>query len=241
MARTPSTATSPKTLSSRLRNDQSGAIIILALAFLTVILALAVGLLGMAHTGSASLRAYRLERHRRYAADAALQSAAQYVRQDPSLGVSASPPACAMNYTVQEDTASGGALQVFTVGSVLNVSCGATPGVTDSGARELDLRGEPTGGQGPRDVTFVVSCTYNTIPAKGTLACGSGSNTLVLGRARVRYDIDFGITPTRPNCGPYDDSYVPPVDPNGPGNLCTASSVRAVVPKIVFWNIKGGP
>lgn len=174
MARTRTTATSSRTLSHRLRNDQSGAIIILALAFLTIVLALAVGIIGLAQTGSASLRAYRLERHRRYAADSALQSAVQYVRQNPGLGVSASPPACAMDYAVQEDTASGGAIQVFTPGSVLNVTCEATPGVTDSGARELDLRGEPTGGQGPRDVTFVVRCAYSSIPAKGTLACGSG-------------------------------------------------------------------
>ena len=89
MARS-TTAQSPKTLSHRLRNDQSGAIIILALAFLTVILALAVGIIGLAQTGSSSLRAYRLERHRRYAADSALQSAVQYVRQNPGLGVSTS-------------------------------------------------------------------------------------------------------------------------------------------------------
>lgn len=240
MARTPTTAIRPKTLSARLREDQSGAVIILALAFLTVILALAVGIIGLSWTGSSSLRAYRLERHRRYAADAALQSALHYVRANPGLGVSASPPACAMNYAVQQDVAPGGAMAVFTPGSVLNVTCKATPGVTDSGARELDLRGEPTGGQGPRDVTFEVSCAYSTMSATGPLSCGSGGNTVILGRSRVRYDIDFSIVPTKPDCGPYDDSYVPPVDPNGPGNLCSASSVRAVVPKIMLWSLKGG-
>ncbi|MEZ5177168.1 MAG: hypothetical protein R2746_02510 [Acidimicrobiales bacterium] len=56
----------------------------------------------------------------------------------------------------------------------------------------------------------------------------------------MRYDIDFSVVPTKPNCGPYDDAYTPPVDPNGPGNLCTASSVRALILKIVYWNIKGG-
>ncbi|MEZ5177169.1 MAG: hypothetical protein R2746_02515 [Acidimicrobiales bacterium] len=134
-----------KTLSARLREDQSGAIIILALAFLTIVLAIAVGLIGMAYTGSNSLRAYRLERHRRYAADAAMQSAVQYVRQNPNLGISLSPPTCAMNYAVQEDTASGGALQVFTPGSTLNVSCGATPGVTDSVPETSTCEASPPG------------------------------------------------------------------------------------------------
>lgn len=239
MARTSTTATSSETLSARLHRDESGAIIILALAFLTVVLVLAVALIGLSHTTSASGRTYRLERSRRYAADSALQIAVQHVAKTPTLGVSASPPACGTSYTVQEDTAGGAVIRVFATGSVLQVACGATPGVTDSGARELDLRGEPTGGQGPRDVTFTVTCTYNTIPQNGTLRCGTGSNTMVLARARVRYDVDYGIVPTRPNCGPYDDSYPQPVDPNGPGNLCSASSVRAVVPKIVYWSVKG--
>ena len=229
MDRTSTTAASPRTLSSRLRDDQSGAIIILALAFVTVVLALAVGLLSLAYTGSSTLRAYRPQ-------------------QNPLIGVSgASPPACGMNYLVQEDTASGGAIQVFTPGSVLNVTCGATPG-QDSGVRETgDPRTAPNGGQGPRDVTFTVSCSYNTIPARGTLTCASGgANTLLLGRARVRYDIDYGIDPKVPvggglQCGPFDDAVDPaPTNPDGPGNLCTASWVRAVVPKIVYWSIKGG-
>lgn len=248
MDRTSTSAASPRTLSSRLREDQSGAIIILALAFITIVLALAVGVLSLAFTGSSSLRAYRMERHRRYATDAAMQSAVQYVRQNPLIGVSgASPPACGMNYLVQEDAASGGAIQVFTAGSVLNVTCGATPG-QDSGVRETgDPRTAPNGGQGPRDVTFTVSCSYNTIPAKGTLTCASGgANTLLLGRARVRYDVDYGIDPKVPVgggllCGPFDDAVDPaPTNPDGPGNLCTASWVRAVVPKIVYWSLKGG-
>jgi hypothetical protein len=56
----------------------------------------------------------------------------------------------------------------------------------------------------------------------------------------VRYDIDFSIVPTRPNCGPYDDAAPPPVDPNSANNLCTSSSVRAIIPKIVYWSIRGG-
>ncbi len=224
MDRTSTSAASPRTLSSRLREDQSGAIIILALAFITIVLALAVGH-AWACRGPArrSLRAYRLERHRRYAADAAMQSAVQYVRQNPLIGVSgASPPACGMNYTVQEDTASGGAIQVFTPGSVLNVTCGPPPASGLRGPR--DGRRPRTARQrrpGPtrRDL-HGQSAPTTPSPAKGTLTCGSGSNTLVLGRARVRYDIDFGIVRARPprHCGPFDDStHGPPVDPNGPG------------------------
>ena len=96
-----------------------------------------------------------------------------------------------------------------------------------------------------------MSYAYTSTPAKGTLPWGSGSNKLVLARARVRYDIDFSILPrANPadppsiNCGPISDD-APDVDVatlwgNRDYNLCTASAVRAVVPKIVYWSIKGG-
>lgn len=223
-----STARSPKALSRRLREDQSGAIMVLAMAFVFVIVIIAWALTDLAYTGSSSLRAYRLERERRYAADGAMQAAVQMARLNTQLGISTSPPACSMTMPINEDTAGGATIQVFTAGSTLSVSCFATPGVTNSGDIDPD-----EGGQLTRDVSFTVSCNYNPpMPAHGTLTCGSGSSTLLLGRARVRYDIDYGIVPTLPNCGP--------MDPNFPlVNLCRASTVRAVVPKIVYWSLKG--
>lgn len=226
----------------RAHDDQSGAIIILALAFLTVMLALSWSLIELSYAGSSSLRSYRLERTRRYAADSALQAAIQMVKLNPALGVSGSSTPCGMSYAIQEDTAGGVRLRAFTPGSVLAVTCSPTPGVSNSGVRELDERLEPTGGQMARDITFTVTCRYSpSSDPKATLTCGSGGDTQTLGRARVRFDIDYGIVPTRPNCGPYNPNVEPPVDPNDPiQNPCTASSIRAVVPKIVYWSLKGG-
>lgn len=206
-----------------------------------VILALSWSLIELSYTGSASLRTYRHERVRRYSADSALQAAIQMVKGDPSLGVSGSSSSCGMTYAVQQDTAGGAALQVFDENSVLKVSCVPTPGVTNSGIREPDERGGPTGGQLARDVTFTVTCEEVASSKPFKLACRSGGSSRTLATARVRFDIDYGVVPTRPNCGPYSPNVDPPINPMDPiQNPCTASSVRAVVPKIVYWSLKGG-
>lgn len=174
----------------RLRREE-GSIMILALAFLIVILALAVGLLGLAFTGSNSLRAYRLERVRRYNTDSALVAAVQMVRNTPTLGVSTSPPACGMQYIVQEEVPATGpnVTRVFTVNSRLTVTCGASTGVSNSGDPDPDGTGQLA-----RDVTFTVTCQYAPpIPVKGTLRCGTGSANMTLGQARVRFDVDNGV------------------------------------------------
>lgn len=211
--------------------DQSGAIMVLALAFLIVVLALAWGLIEMSYTGSASLRAYRLERSRRYAADSALQAGIQMLKSDATLGT-VDDPLCSMTYLVQENAPTGEVIRVFSTGSTLSVSCEAVAG-SDSGGIDSD------GGQKAREVILRVSCQYEPpIPAKGTLYCGSGSKSLVLGVARVRFDVDYGV-PIDPT-GTKDPAVCGPDDPNTHENLCLASKVRAVVPKIIQWSLKGG-
>jgi len=200
------------------RNPESGAVIILALAFLTIILTLTVALFGLANAGAASLRHFRFERVRRYNADAALQATVQWLKDTPTMGVTGGPT-CGMNYAMQESTG-GFAQPVLATGSYLTVSCAATSGVTSGGA-------DGDGGQAGRDVTIEVRCNSAAPPGPhGNLVCNTGAKSTVLARARVRFDIDYGITPTAPNCGPTVA-------------LCSASTVRAVVPKVVYWSIKG--
>lgn len=197
----------------RLRNED-GAIMILALAFLIVILALAVGLLGLAFTGSASLRAYRVERVRRYSADSALVAAVKLVEARPALGVSSILVPCAMEYKVQELMSGNDVTRVFTDTSRLNVTCEVPPEVTNSGDPDPDGTG-----QLPRDVVFTVTCRYTPpIRARGPLRCGgaSATTTMTLGSARVRYDV------------------APVVD-----NVTGVTTMVAKVPKILTWSLKG--
>lgn len=201
------------------RHPESGAVIILALAFLTIILTLTVALFGLANAGAASLRHFRLERTRRYNADAALQATVQRVKDTPTLGVT-SGANCNWSFPMQEDIAGGLAQRVITPGSTLTVTCAATAGVTSGGA-DVD------GGQALRDVTIEVACNNTAAPAAhASLTCGAGGNSTVIARARVRFEVDYGIVPAAPDCGPTVA-------------LCSASTVRAVVPKVVYWSIKG--
>lgn len=234
----------------RNRSGESGAVILLALAFLTVVLTLVVALFGLSHTGSASLRHFRFERVRRYNADAALQAAVQYVKQNPRVGEGTGTGALTqcLTYDMQEDvsgnTGAGEIQSVLTPGSTLRVYCGATNGVS-SGITGYPSSGFDTDqGQPPRDVTIEVRCTGNPPTPRGRLTCGStGSTTTVLARARVRFDVDWGITPTAPDCGPIDlnpllpDGVTP--NPHFLVNDCYASTARAVVPKVVYWSIRG--
>ncbi len=202
----------------RARHGERGAILILAIAFLTVILTLAVSLLTLAYTGSTSLRNFRIERARRYAADGALQSAVQMVKKDPTLGQTTGSPTCQMTFPIVEDT-SAGALSVVSAGSYVTVSCAATTGVV-SGGVDVDQ------GQRARDVTFTVTC-QGTPPARNQkLVCGGSGPTTVLARARVRYEIDYGLVPTGATCAPSATD-------------CVAHNARAVVPKVLTWSLKG--
>lgn len=208
---------------------ESGAILLLALAFITIVMVLTVALLGLAKTENAALRSYRTERVRRYNVDSALQEAIQMVKLYPKMGVegTASTDPCHMEHGVRDELlGGGGASGIFDVtqsAGYITVECTATPpavsGIT-SGATDSD------GGQGARDVTFEVRCNYlagDPVP-NGQISCGSGSAYKVLARARVRYDIDYSVTPVAPNCNT--------------GSGCTASTVRAIIPKVISWSLR---
>jgi len=194
----PAVPVGPRTRSLRLtrrldqvveRRGESGAALLLALIFLTVILILVLALFGSAFTGAASIKSYRRERVLRYSADAALQASIQMVKVDATLGVySTTPAACGLTYAIVEDDGGGQNPAAITPGSTLSVSCAFTPGQTTSGVL---VAGE----QQARDVTFTVTCAATTpATAHDRIGCGSGSTSVVLARARVRYEADRSLT-----------------------------------------------
>ena len=194
---------------ARAAAGERGAVLVLALVFLTVIGTLTAFLISYAFTGTKSLAAYRIERTRRYAADSALHVAVKRLSTETgaSLGNSSTPEKCAQ-YLIPEYTSPGNVQPVVGTGAYVTVWCSLTPNaVTD--AIDVD------GGQAARDVTMEVRCNTSgtAIVVGGKLACGSGSNTTVIGRARVRFEIDYNL---------------------GSARLAT----RAVVPKTMSWQIR---
>ncbi|MEZ5202993.1 MAG: hypothetical protein R2701_01000 [Acidimicrobiales bacterium] len=192
--------------------------LILVLVFTIVVAMLAVSLLTLAWTGSTSLRAFKIERSRRYAADGALQSAVQMVKTNATLGQTSGSPACSMTFPIAEATGAN-ITSVVAAGSYVTVSCAATTGVTSGGL-------DSDSGQRTRDVTFTVTCQGALPGNKGTLTCGNTGPVRVIGRARVRYEIDFGLTPSGSTCSPSVSQ-------------CWAHNARAVVPKVLEWSISG--
>lgn len=205
------------------RRGESGAILLLALAFITIVMVLTIALLGLAKTENSALRSYRTERVRRYAVDGALQEAIQFMKQNPKYGTDTSTDLCHLEHPVKDDLR-GGAAGIFPVASdnvvyYITVDCYATKiANVDSGAIGSD------GGQDARDVTFEVKCSHepNTPVPVGLIQCGSGTEEIVLARARIRFDVDYSIPPTSPDCNPG----------------CTASTARAVVPKVISWSVR---
>lgn len=199
---------------------ESGAILLLALAFVTLVMVLVVALLGLAKTENAALRNYRAERVRRYNVDSAMEEMIQMLKDNPDLGTSSSTSQCRVEHPASDALGSG----VFAVNSLtvpyIVADCAATSlsGVT-SGAIESD------GGQGARDVTIEISCYYDSAaPPDGLVNCGTGTQKKLIGRARVRFDIDYSVVPTAPNCNVADG--------------CTASTVRATIPKVLTWSLR---
>ena len=172
-------------------HSERGAIILLALAFLTVIGALAVSLLSFAYAGSSALTSYRVERTRRYTADSALQTAVQRVKTETTLGISstaASPEICA-RYDIPQDISEGNITDVVGTDAFVTVECYATPGVP---ADFFDL----DGGQAPRDVTFRVLCRApGSIVVDRQLVCGASGDAVEIGTARVRFENDYSLVP----------------------------------------------
>ena len=163
---------------------ESGASLVLALAFLVVILVVCASLFQLAFAGTKSLRVYQEERTLRYGADAALEVGIQNVKATSTLGVS-NGNGCSWNVPITE-----GGTPVIAANSYLVVTCTAT---TDSSGTDTD------GGQKARDVSFTVTCRSN---GPGTddvpLVCGTGGTDRVVATARVRYEIDYSApTATR--------------------------------------------
>lgn len=190
------------------RSGERGSALVLAMLVVTVVMVLTVGLLAFAEIGSRSSVSFQMERQRRYAVDGALQSGINMVRTHPNMGVTTNPDTCVMEYTVPGDP------KTIYPGTYLVVECAATnPAAAgapaESGGTDTD------GGQRARDVTFTVSCdsgspAYPTKPLR-TLSCGSGGEREVLAKVRVRYEIDYSVTP---------------------------ASERAVVPKVISWELR---
>lgn len=209
-SRTSHHSSSATHLVGRARRGESGAVLILALVFLTVIGLLTGVLLGYAYTGTKSLAAYRLERTRRYAADSAMQSTVFRLSQKANAteGTGASMAQCGRLGISQFGTNGGGAVDVVVPNSYVTVWCQATPGA------QIDVV-DLDGGQAPRDITMEVRCNYPTaMVVDKKLDCTGGSGSTVIGRARVRFENDYD------NAAGYD------------------INKRAVVPKILSWQIR---
>ncbi len=191
---------------------EDGVSVIFTLVFLVVVFTLITAVLAYARSTALTVTTYQRDRALRYAADAALETAVQMVKEKPDLGVSAHPatpttpeivpPACGMVLLLAEHDPGG----IFAPNARLDVTCAFTPGQV-SGGFDAD------GGQALRDVTFTVECR---LPSSSSitdlpLQCGSANPKIVhLAEARVRFDLDYG--------------YVDPL-------------TRARVPQIVTWEI----
>jgi hypothetical protein len=189
-------------------------VLILALVFLTVIGLLTGALLSYAYTGTKTLAAYRLERTRRYAADSALVATVFRLSQKTyaTEGTNAAMTQCGKIPISQYAPSGGGTVDIVANPTSANVTvwCQATPDVlTDS----IDT----DGGQGPRDITMEVRCSYKTsMVLNRKLNCdgGTGDPYTVIGRARVRFEVD------------YDNS------------AGVDKTKRAIVPKVMSWQIR---
>jgi hypothetical protein len=187
--------------------------VIFALVFLIVVSIVLTGVLGFAFAASRNVTAYERDEALRNAADAALESAVQLVKVNPELGITKTlpntptPGDCAMMLRVDGATDGNTVFDpanVFSATARLHVLCEVTPGVALSGEVDGD------GNQGLRDVTFRVVCRTPASSTGDVMDCGGGSNEVVLGRARVRFDVDPGHTP---------------------------ASERARVPKVITWDV----
>lgn len=165
---------------------ESGSTLVLALAFVTIVMALTVGLLGFSKAGTSSLQAYRVERTRRYAVDGAMQSAIQMVSKYPNMGKHTSPDPCGLRFLVQ------GNPRMVAPGAYLVVECAETPAAVSGVSNAGDVVG---GQQTARDVTLTVTCNRepNATPTRNKVSCGSGTVSTILAKARVRYEIDYSV------------------------------------------------
>jgi hypothetical protein len=169
--------------SSSPASGESGATIIIALLFVTVIMSLTVGLLGFAQVGSRSNRAYKVERTNRYSVEAALNAGIQYLVLNPTVGASGSPDTCHVQVDIEGD------VKVVIGGAYFTMDCEATRpstgGASPTSGQVVD------GVQSPRDVTLTIKCGNDGAnPVQvGWADCGTGT-TVDVAVARVRFDRD---------------------------------------------------
>jgi len=214
--------------------SESGAALILALAFMIGILVTTTALLGFATTSSRALRTYRQERAIRYAADSALESGIALLSHDttrascPTSGPPTNGPcqnettdSCNLQIPVAEDPNQ----HTLVPGSFLTLKCLANPNANNQTSKSGAFDGD--GSQNPRDVLFTVVCSPTppaavpTTPDSLLYKCGNGTDPdRIVARARVQYQIDFTY-----NC--ITASQCPS------GKL---ASIRARVPQIIYWN-----
>jgi hypothetical protein len=183
---------------------------LLAFVMIFVIFVIITGVLSLGFTAARTVKTYDRDRALHYSADAALEVAVQMVRNNKSMGETSYSGLCELTYTQSgTSTSPPDPKNIFAPGARLLVECGTTPGIaTTSGG--LD----PNGRQRYRDVTFTVSCHYNSLdPPDQPLDCQPFSNpdVMVLGTARVRYEVDPGYTP---------------------------ANAAARIPKIVSWQVE---
>ncbi len=187
---------------------ESGAVIVIALAFLVVVGVLAVAVVNMAWTGSKTLAVYREERVVRVNAESALQATVLRLSANPLMGTVDTPDIpgyvdtrdCPLNFPLSQDLVGGQVKPTFQAGSFLQVDCAPTSANNATGpwggggasGYRIDS-GPDRGDQSPRDVTITVTCRR---PSGSTnpLVCGSSGPARIVAVARVRFDIDYSIS-----------------------------------------------
>lgn len=177
---------------SRATGGESGATLIIAVLFMTVIMSLTVGLLGFAQVGARSHRAYKVERTNRYAIDSAINAGIQFLATNPDMGSSGGTGYCHIQVNI------AGEDRVMVNGAYYTMDC--APTTPSSGGALSDSGKVVDGVQNPRDVTITISCGNDASnPIRpGKAFCGTGTNVTVA-TARVRFDRDSspGIDPTK--------------------------------------------
>lgn len=204
------------------RHDEGGSVIIIVMAFILVIGVIALALLSFSFTATKSQAVFRADRVIRNNAESALITTVERLRMNPLMATDANssgtPPldsACNLNFPMQEDT-SNGTKATVTSTSVLQVTCGPTTPYNTSGTYGVQSGSggvDADGGQRPRDVTITVTCKGERANVRNLVDCGTTGTARIVAQARVRFDIDPNVTLAN-----YDK--------------------RAVVPKIVTWDIR---
>ena len=167
---------------------ERGASVVFAVVFLIVVSTLVSGALAYSSTASRSVIAYQRDRALHYAADGALEVAVQMGEDRAGIGV-AGGPSCSMILPL------GGAHAVHDPGGVFSDTARLV--VTCAAATATSGTLDGAGFQQTREVIFTVLCRLpdGSKISERDLSCAkdpADTQEFVLGRARVRYDVDPG-------------------------------------------------